>query len=205
MEKDWASDKPRPKWDAWLRDPSGFGIDVARTLPRKEAIRWTKAELLKEILETYENLFPLVLLATSDNPMPEIEEYLEGPEGDSLNPSYSLNQLAQDTSYDVSSLATWLRALHRKGQAIIYGPPGTGKTFLAERLARHLVQESEGIVDLIQFHPAYAYEDFHARDPATVQWRRTTGVPTGARPFPGVLSDCSIEEGNVRSNYRRDQ
>lgn len=53
-----------------------------------------------------------------------------------------------------------LQSINRKGQAILYGPPGTGKTFLAERLARHLVSGGDGFVDLVQFHPAYAYEDF---------------------------------------------
>jgi 5-methylcytosine-specific restriction protein B len=51
-------------------------------------------------------------------------------------------------------------ALERKGQAIIYGPPGTGKTYLAEHLARHLIAESDGFQELVQFHPTFAYEDF---------------------------------------------
>ena len=47
---------------------------------------------------------------------------------------------------------------------LFYGPPGTGKTFIAEQVARAIVQESEGDqdsrVDILQFHPSYAYEDF---------------------------------------------
>ena len=35
-------------------------------------------------------------------------------------------------------------------------PPGTGKTFVA----RHLTGGSDGFMELVQFHPAYAYEDF---------------------------------------------
>lgn len=57
-------------------------------------------------------------------------------------------------------LRRWVRAIERKKQAIIYGPPGTGKTFVAEKLARHLVGGGAGFAELIQFHPAYAYEDF---------------------------------------------
>jgi 5-methylcytosine-specific restriction protein B len=49
--------------------------------------------------------------------------------------------------------------LAEKRQLIFYGPPGTGKTFLARALADHLVSEG-GAVDLVQFHPSYAYEDF---------------------------------------------
>lgn len=73
---------------------------------------------------------------------------------------YSLAQLATDTGYSKGELAQWVQAIRRKGQAIFYGPPGTGKTFLARRLARHLAGGGDGFVDLVQFHPAYAYEDF---------------------------------------------
>lgn len=50
--------------------------------------------------------------------------------------------------------------LERKGQAVLYGPPGTGKTFVAQKLAQHLIGGTDGFVELVQFHPAYTYEDF---------------------------------------------
>ncbi|MDQ1283414.1 MAG: 5-methylcytosine-specific restriction enzyme [Euryarchaeota archaeon] len=77
---------------------------------------------------------------------------------------YTIDQLAtdtfKDTSEDENIIMSWLQSINRKGQAVLYGPPGTGKTFLAEHLARHLVSGGDGFVDLVQFHPAYAYEDF---------------------------------------------
>ena len=73
---------------------------------------------------------------------------------------YTLAECAAETGWDESLLARWVRAIERKGQAILYGPPGTGKTYVAERLARHLIAGADGFVDLVQFHPAYAYEDF---------------------------------------------
>jgi 5-methylcytosine-specific restriction protein B len=76
------------------------------------------------------------------------------------NPPYPLPQLAEETGFDEAELARWVRAIERKGQAILYGPPGTGKTFIAEKLAEHLVGGGDGFWDLVQFHPAYAYEDF---------------------------------------------
>jgi 5-methylcytosine-specific restriction protein B len=75
-------------------------------------------------------------------------------------PAYDLPRLAEETGYDQETLERWVRAIERKHQAIIYGPPGTGKTYLAERLARHLVAEGDGLVEIVQFHPAYTYEDF---------------------------------------------
>ncbi|WP_075738462.1 DUF4357 domain-containing protein [Streptomyces acidiscabies] len=57
----------------------------------------------------------------------------------------------------------WLREvrdlLADERQVVLYGPPGTGKTYLALKLAEFLSGGPEQ-VKLIQFHPAYAYEDF---------------------------------------------
>ena len=47
--------------------------------------------------------------------------------------------------------------LRERKQLIYYGPPGTGKTYIALKLAEHLAGDN---VRLVQFHPAYTYEDF---------------------------------------------
>jgi len=47
----------------------------------------------------------------------------------------------------------------KKKQLILQGPPGTGKTFIAQRIARFITQ-NDGLVETIQFHPSYSYEDF---------------------------------------------
>lgn len=47
--------------------------------------------------------------------------------------------------------------LRDRPQLIFYGPPGTGKTYIAQHLAEHLAGDN---VRLVQFHPAYSYEDF---------------------------------------------
>ncbi|MGH2833569.1 MAG: McrB family protein, partial [Solirubrobacteraceae bacterium] len=58
---------------------------------------------------------------------------------------------------------TWLQQaldlLHEKRQLIFYGPPGTGKTFVAQALGEH-IRAAGGDWQLVQFHPAYSYEDF---------------------------------------------
>ena len=92
---------------------------------------------------------------------------------------YGIEQCAAETGVDAEQLEHWVRAINRKGQAIIYGPPGTGKTFLAERLARHLIGGDDGFVDLVQFHPAYSYEDF-------VQGIRPLTRPDGGLDYPLV-------------------
>lgn len=75
---------------------------------------------------------------------------------------YDGARFANETGLDAATAGDWLERLRRKGQIVIQGPPGTGKTWIAERLARLLVGQGRGIVDTVQFHPAYGYEDFVA-------------------------------------------
>jgi hypothetical protein len=51
------------------------------------------------------------------------------------------------------------RLLRDKRQVIFYGPPGTGKTYIARELARFFARDRSR-VEVVQFHPSYAYEDF---------------------------------------------
>ena len=58
---------------------------------------------------------------------------------------------------------TWVdevvELLRDQKQIVLYGPPGTGKTWVALQLAEALAPD-EARRDLVQFHPAYGYEDF---------------------------------------------
>lgn len=104
---------------------------------------------------------------------------LEASEVREINPSYSLSACAADTGLEEQVLTQWIRALKRKGQAILYGPPGTGKTFVAEHLARHLISNLDGFIELVQFHPAYSYEDF-------IQGIRPKALEGGGLDYPLV-------------------
>ncbi len=84
----------------------------------------------------------------------------QGTEDTRLRQEYSLTQCAEDTGFEEAELNRWIRTIERKKQAILCGSPGTGKTFLADKLAQHLVGSGDGFWELVQFHPAYAYEDF---------------------------------------------
>lgn len=106
-------------------------------------------------------------------------ERSDPPLGHPEQPAYPIELFAQDTGMDRETLMRWVRAIGRKGQAIMYGPPGTGKTFVSERLARHLVGGGDGFFDLVQFHPAYSYEDF-------IQGIRPQARPGGGLDYPLV-------------------
>lgn len=78
------------------------------------------------------------------------------PTGEPLTPEATAAAL----HLPVEQVERWVDILRSKRQAILYGPPGTGKTWIAEHLARHVVEGTGGIHETVQFHPSYSYEDF---------------------------------------------
>jgi 5-methylcytosine-specific restriction enzyme B len=150
----------RTDWRTWLAQNQPVPR-VLVVLTPDEAAAMSKDDLLDLGQRTFEALFPLALLAMDDDPLSSIQTYLgEEPEELPINPPYPLEQLAAKTGFTMDALRAWLAALAHKRQAVLYGPPGTGKTFMAKELAQHLVAEGDGLVETLQFHPAYAYEDF---------------------------------------------
>ncbi len=83
--------------------------------------------------------------------------------------------LAEDLFVEPGWLAGVRDLLDERRQVIFYGPPGTGKTYLARKLAADLVGPEQ--VRLVQFHPAYTYEDFFE----------------GYRPAPGPAGTIGFE------------
>ena len=95
----------------------------------------------------------------------------------------NLTELAEELFIDAGHLEKIERLLEDKRQVIFYGPPGTGKTFLAREFAK-TVAGHEGAVQLVQFHPSYAYEDF-------VEGYRPAGLKGG-------LPNFEVREGPLK-------
>ena len=97
------------------------------------------------------------------------------------NESYTIPECSDETAISINTLQSWVKAIERKGQAVIYGPPGTGKTFVAQKIAKHLISDSDGFSELIQFHSAYSYEDFiqgirpETRDDGSLEYNLVPG------------------------------
>lgn len=71
-----------------------------------------------------------------------------------------ITDLSTGTGFPEDDIEQWIRSINRKKQAILYGPPGTGKTYMAERVADLLIDGGDGIVEILQLHSSYSYEDF---------------------------------------------
>lgn len=84
--------------------------------------------------------------------------------------SVDLQDLASVAGISEDEASAWLASILHKGQGILYGPPGVGKTHVARLLAELIAAyppelnrpsaHQRGIVDFVQFHPSYTYEDF---------------------------------------------
>ena len=101
-----------------------------------------------------------------------------------------------DLLVDAGFLEEIVALLEDKQQVVLYGPPGTGKTFLAQRLAEALAPE-DSARSLVQFHPAYSYEDFFEGYRPVGRRQRADDLRTG----PGSFGDLSEgRRGGPRGN-----
>jgi MoxR-like ATPase len=128
------------------------------------------ASLADTIFSAFRRVFPVYLWAVADDYQTLVERYLsaEFPVDDvdedepSPTPYYRTDFLRH--THLTEARADELRAMvEDKRQAIFYGPPGTGKTYVAKHLARLLTGLADPPPDrltVVQFHPAYGYEEF---------------------------------------------
>lgn len=102
-----------------------------------------------EVLDLTQHLSTLQALAEHKQPPPG---------GGAVNLPDASPELARSLHVPIEWLQECVDLLRDRPQLIFYGPPGTGKTYIAQKLARHLTTEAN--VKIVQFHPAYTYEDF---------------------------------------------
>lgn len=170
------------QFSEWMESPVTTVDQASAFIGREEVISMSLDELKERVSEAFLALFPLVigdeeilisLIKSEDEDEPE------------LNPILTIEQIHEQTGYDLIWIRRAISALKNKRQAVLYGPPGTGKTFLSEKIAAHLTGGGKGFTELVQFHPSYTYEDFME----------------GLRPkaIPGIGLEYKIVEGRFKN------
>jgi 5-methylcytosine-specific restriction protein B len=160
-------------WEEFLRNPASASCDVSLVIPRPDLLQMSADELVTLVRTTHIRLFPLVLLAMEDDPLPAIASYFEAigvetdeedePEISAPPTPYTVDDFLAETFLEPRRARELRELLDDKRQIILYGPPGTGKSFVAQRLAQWLTELQDPPierVEMVQFHPAYSYEDF---------------------------------------------
>ena len=63
--------------DEWLENPAAADLDVRVHLLAADVVRTNREELIADVSRTFQTLYPLVLVATSDEPLSAIRAFLE--------------------------------------------------------------------------------------------------------------------------------
>ncbi|SJZ44247.1 AAA domain (dynein-related subfamily) [Trichlorobacter thiogenes] len=154
-------------FEQWLKEVSTTSMRAGVSIKRAEVLTSSRNELVNRISILFKQLFPLVLMATTENPMSEVDDYVDDkvskppilPVLDS--PSYNIDDAMAEVFIEESGFQEILDLIQYKKNIILQGPPGVGKTFIAKRLAYAMMGVKDASrVEMIQFHQSYSYEDF---------------------------------------------
>ena len=137
---------------AWAE---GRSFEIAVALPADAPLLGAD-ELAGEILLTFDRLLPAYACAVEDDPLP----FLAGRAGPAVGERFTDADFRRATFLSDDWLRRARGLLDLKRQLILQGVPGTGKTHVARSLARLLTAGRDDAVRLVQFHPAYTYEEF---------------------------------------------
>ncbi len=157
-----------------LRKHDNGDVDVGRFYPHYRDVTWVKTEYMPRaslvsagetswmpfgtVGKVSIGLPPYIARLLGMSPPAKVTD--DGTDStEKVGEKTGLISLADQLLLPVEDLKRVEELLDHKKQVIFYGPPGTGKTFVARQLARHYAGQT-GKVEIVQFHPSYAYEDF---------------------------------------------
>jgi hypothetical protein len=140
-----------------LRDwATGKSLTAFKTVAATDPLVQAE-ELAGEILLTFDRLLPAYVCAVAEEPQPILAsragKFASGG-------GFSESDFCGQTFLSPEWLSRARDLLGLKRQLILQGVPGTGKTHVAQCLARWLTHGRDEAVRLVQFHPAYSYEEF---------------------------------------------
>ena len=125
--------------------------DLASEIKARLQVQYDVVEMTQQ-LDLLDKLLVAQSAVAEDDELPDVPVVVR-----ELTLPDATDALAESLNVDRLWLQECVDLLRDRPQLIFYGPPGTGKTFIAQHLAAHLAGDN---VRLVQFHPAYSYEDF---------------------------------------------
>ncbi|HEY7328123.1 MAG TPA: DUF2461 family protein [Gemmataceae bacterium] len=131
-------------------------FEVSRLLSPEDALL-SGDELAGEIVLTFDRLLPLYACAIEEDAHAFLVRCLGGT---LAGEPYSESDFQRATLLDCDWLERARHLLELKRQLILQGVPGTGKTHVARHLASLLTGGRDENIRMVQFHPAYSYEEF---------------------------------------------
>lgn len=156
-----SSDTSEPERDIATADDlrvwsEGRSFEVSRSLSAEDALL-SDDELVGEIMLTFDRLLPLYACAIEEDAQAFLVRCLGGT---LAGEPYTESDFQRATLLGRDWLERARHLLELKRQLILQGVPGTGKTHVARHLARLLTGGRDERIRLVQFHPAYSYEEF---------------------------------------------
>ena len=137
-----------------------FDPEADRLSTHTRRVNWIK---LSEPIGLF-NGFVAVKRLTDFSKYPEWVRLAYWQMGDPLEQdtaTYTSADALTDLFIEPKRFERLLESFRARKNLILQGPPGTGKTFISRRLAYCLLaREEDSVIEMVQFHQSYAYEDF---------------------------------------------
>jgi 5-methylcytosine-specific restriction enzyme B len=135
---------------------AGRTLIAGRAIPAVDGVLECD-DLVGEIILTFDQLLPLFICAVEPEPQPLLKAHAGIANG---HVAFTDADFCRETYLERDWLRRAKELLDLKGQLILQGVPGTGKTHVARALARWLTRGDDRAIRLVQFHPAFSYEEF---------------------------------------------
>ncbi|PJI93556.1 McrB family protein [Luteimicrobium subarcticum] len=198
---EYTDDEPRLRRAVeWQGNP----VDAAALPPAASSLLATPSRNVIDLTDSHDALEQLLVDEDGGDLEGAGEPAIDGAQTGPQRLRRGDDALARALFTGAAWIDDYIALLESRRQVIVHGPPGTGKTFVARKIARHVAGDDQ--VQLVQFHPSYAYEDFfegfrpRAQPDGSLTFDKVPGplrrIAADAASNPGIPYVLIIDEIN---------